>query len=84
MNTKGLKPIKKSSSLESTIRPYKEGLFFDNLDSWLTTLQASRYLGISENALRILVFRKKIKAYKFKRRLRFKLVDLKDCFQERN
>ena len=70
--------------IKDTLVSQKRGLFFDNLDRWLTTLEASRYLGISENALRILVFRKKIKAYKFNRRLRFRAVDLRSCFQERS
>jgi len=56
-----------------------EGSFFENLavrKIWLSTLDASRFLGISPNALRILVCRGKVKFYKFGRRLRFKIEDL--------
>jgi len=42
---------------------------------WLTTKEASLFLAISENALRIMVHRGQIRAYKFGRRLRFKLDD---------
>ena len=43
---------------------------------WLSTEEASQYLSITENALRIMVYRGQIQSYKFGRRLRFKL---KDC-----
>lgn len=43
---------------------------------WLTTPQAANYLGITPNALRILVHRAKVQAYKLGRRLRFKTEDL--------
>ena len=56
----------------------KSPLIFDNfeLNEWLSTSEAARYLGLSENALRIMVYRGQIQVYKFGRRLRFKL---KDC-----
>lgn len=50
-------------------------LFFDNL-VWLNTEEAARYLRKTVNALRIAVYRRHIKARKFKRRLYFKRVEL--------
>ncbi len=47
---------------------------------WLTTETAARYLGISENALRIMVHRNQIRTHKFGRRLRFKACDLETLF----
>lgn len=44
---------------------------------WLNTREAARYLSITPNALRILVCRGKVKAYKLGQRLRFELKDLK-------
>lgn len=53
-------------------------LIFENriVREWLTTKEAAQYLGVSENALRIMVHRGQISAFKFGRRLRFRL---KDC-----
>ena len=52
--------------------------FFENKIAveWLSTDQAARYLSITPNALRILVFRNRVRAYKFGHRLRFRLKDL--------
>jgi len=44
---------------------------------WLSTRQAAKFLSISPNALRILVHRGRIKAFKFGNRLRFRLADLR-------
>lgn len=44
---------------------------------WLTTTDAANYLAISENALRICVHRGQIRSYKFGRRLRFRLDELR-------
>ena len=43
----------------------------DENNSWLTTKKASTYLGISPNALRILVHRGKVEAFKLGAHLRF-------------
>ena len=41
-------------------------LFFENRDDeWLSTIEASKYLRVSENALRIMVHRGQIQSYKF-------------------
>jgi len=44
---------------------------------WLSTKQAAEYLSVSPNALRIMVCRDQVKAYKFGSRLRFRLEDLR-------
>jgi excisionase family DNA binding protein len=43
---------------------------------WLSSAQAASYLGISENALRIMVCRRQIKFSKLGRRLRFQVSDI--------
>ena len=47
--------------------------FFENLNErkWMTSKEVAHFLSISENAVRILVYRGKIRSYKFGRRLRF-------------
>jgi excisionase family DNA binding protein len=52
-------------------------LFFENRIEckWLSTVEAARFLSVSDNALRIMVHREQIKSYKFGRRLRFLLSD---------
>ena len=62
----------------------KEELFFLNrIHKLLSTKEASGLLGVSENALRILVCRKKVKAYKLGHRLKFKAGDLMSCLQQK-
>lgn len=43
---------------------------------WLSSEQAAHFLGLSENALRIMVCRRKVKFSKLGRRLRFRMSDL--------
>ncbi len=50
---------------------------------WLSTQQAARYLSISENALRIMVHRGQIEAFKIGRRLRFKFSDCRKLFSKK-
>ena len=67
-----------------TVHSSKKELLFDNrIHKLLSTKEASGLLGVSENALRILVCRKKVKAYKLGSRLKFKLGDLTDCLQQK-
>jgi len=47
---------------------------------WLSSAQAAFYLGISENALRIMVYRRQVKFSKLRRRLRFHINDLQSLF----
>ena len=60
----------------------EDPLFFGNKieHEWLSTEEAARFLSISTNALRIMVHRDQIKAYKFGRRLRFKMHDCRALF----
>lgn len=50
---------------------------------WLTTEQAAHLLSISSNALRIMVHRGQIVAYKLGRRLRFKTSDCLSLIQKK-
>lgn len=50
---------------------------------WLSTQQAARYLSISENALRIMVHRGHVEAFKIGRRLRFKFSDCQKLFSKK-
>ena len=61
----------------------REKLFDNRIHKLLSTKEASGLLGVSENALRILVCRKKIKAYKLGSRLKFRHSDLADCLQKK-
>lgn len=62
-----------------------ESQIFDNRIEceWLSTQQAARYLSISENALRIMVHRGQIEAFKIGRRLRFKFSDCQKLFSKK-
>jgi len=53
------------------------GKFFGNRieEEWLSTMQAAQFLKISENALRIMVYRGQITVFKLGRRLRFRIQD---------
>ena len=65
-------------------QPLKEsGFFLNRIYKLLSTKEASGLLGVSENALRILVCRKKVKAYKLGSRLKFRHSDLVDCLQKK-
>lgn len=62
-----------------------ESQIFDNRIEceWLSTQQAARYLSISENALRIMVHRGQIGAFRIGRRLRFKFTDCQKLFSKK-
>jgi len=52
-------------------------IFLNRIErEWLTTKEAAQFIGVSENALRIMAHRGQIGVFKFGRRLRFRL---KDC-----
>lgn len=66
-------------------RESTSGMFFHNCilnktedenEKWFTSKEASNFLRITPNALRILVHRAKIRAYKLGNKLRFKKSDL--------
>jgi len=48
---------------------------------WLTSEEAAKYLGITPNALRIWVCRRKLKSYKLGRFLRFRISDLRSLLK---
>lgn len=52
--------------------------FFQNkiVCEWLSSSQAALFLGVTENALRIMVCRGQVRSHKMGRRLRFKVEDL--------
>lgn len=56
--------------------------FFENriAQEWLATKSAAEYLGISENALRIMVHGDQIRFHKLGRRLRFRTDELRTLF----
>lgn len=59
-------------------------LIFENPDcEWLNSKEAAQLLSISENALRIMVFRRQILAFKFGRRLRFRKSDCLALFSKK-
>lgn len=66
-----------------SLQQKKEKLFDNRIHKFLSTKEASGFLGVSQNALRILVCRKKVKAYKLGNRLKFKFSDLMDCLQQK-
>ncbi len=63
-------PSKGLTNVEPTI--------FENriVCEWLSSAQVAAYFGISENALRIMVYRRQIKFSKLGRRLRFHIKDV--------
>lgn len=62
-----------------------ESKFFENriVCEWLSSAQTAAYLSISENALRIMVYRRQIKFSKLGRRLRFHISDVKALFSRK-
>lgn len=70
---------------ENLVGKHANDLLFDNdhFHSWIATAQAAAYLGISPNALRIMVHRGKIKTHKLGSRLRFQIQDLNKCLSNK-
>ena len=60
-----------------------DNLIFENRIKceWLSTIEAAHFLSVSENALRIMVHRNQVQAFKFGRRLRFRLKDCQALFE---
>ncbi len=64
--------------------PNGSSLLENRIDrEWLSTEEAAHFLSISENALRIMVYRDQIPVYKFGRRLRFRLQDCQALFSKK-
>ena len=70
----------KMNSRNNGLEPDGSLLFLNQIAEWLSTSQAAHFLSITENALRIMVYRGQIPVYRVGRRLRFKLHDLKNLF----
>ena len=66
---------KENDSLNRTLRSAFESKVGDQ-ENWFSTKEAAIYLGLSSNALRLLVHRGKVRAYKLGARLKFKEKDL--------
>lgn len=79
-------PLKSNSSREIL---HSEGMvpsvFIENriVGEWLSSKQAALFLGVTENALRIMVCRGQIKYSKFGRRLRFRFKDVSSLISKR-
>jgi excisionase family DNA binding protein len=67
---------------EKMVLGFPAPMLFDSQNSkeWLTTNEAAKFLGVSPNALRIMVHRDQVPVYKFGRRLRFRLRDCQALF----
>ena len=62
----------------------KETLFDNQIArEWFSTCEAAQYLGVSPNALRIMVHRGHVTTYKLQSRLRFRFRDLKSLLQKK-
>ncbi len=79
---RGLSKSKFRDSRESNISCDQEVTtnhrLFDNLDEWLTHTEACDYLRISSGALRNMVWRGAVSAYKLGRRVRYYKIDLRN------
>ena len=68
---------KKNANLNGTFEPILGGQANSQaMEKWFSTKEAALHLGLSPNALRILVHRGKVKAYKLGARLKFRIKDL--------
>lgn len=67
---------------ENNVLELNSSALFENQNSkeWLTTNEAAKFLGVSANALRIMVYRGQVPVFKFGRRLRFRLRDCQALF----
>ncbi|MGE3975877.1 MAG: helix-turn-helix domain-containing protein [Bdellovibrionales bacterium] len=72
-----------SSQLVHGLNSESEKLFFRNKIAceWLSTEEAAHFLSVSDNALRIMVYRNQIPVFKFGRRLRFRVKDCQALFK---
>lgn len=50
---------------------------------WLSTKQAADFLSMTENALRIMVYRNQINVYRVGRRLRFSIKECRSLFEKK-
>ena len=64
-------------SISDTVSEFSETSLFDKL-KWMTSKEAATYIRVSVGQLRNMVWRRQVKAYHIKNRLRFLRTDL-DC-----
>ncbi|NJL25589.1 MAG: helix-turn-helix domain-containing protein [Calothrix sp. SM1_5_4] len=61
-----------------------QSLFKNRVErEWLETKEAAHFLSITPNALRIMAHRDRVRVFKFGRRLRFRLADLRTLFERK-
>lgn len=70
-------------TMKSNVGILTPDLFFQNriVCEWFTTKEAAAYLGVSANAVRILVCRGRVQAFKLGRHLRFRISDLRSLLR---
>lgn len=75
----------RSGDENAVVSGSRDVMFFENriAREWLSTEVAAYFLSVSPNALRIMVHRGQVHAYKFGRRLRFSLQDCKLLFSRK-
>lgn len=71
----GCVPLFQKHLLQGNFMAHQNHLLFDNL-IWMDSKEAAHYLRVSVYALRMMVWRGKLNAYRLGRRLRFKRADL--------
>lgn len=74
-----------SGALVGAVRLTSKVQIFENrmTREWLSTEEAAYFLSVTSNALRIMVHRDQISAYKFGRRLRFNVRDCRALFEKK-
>lgn len=72
-------------NFETNLKGSQDSSFFENRveKEWLSTMEAAQFLSVSENALRIMVYRNQIPVFKFGHRLRFRFSDCKSLFSRK-
>jgi excisionase family DNA binding protein len=82
LDLKGLGQNEVDNSVDGKVERKK---IFENLNErkWMTCKEVAHFLSMSENAVRILVYRGQIRSYKFGRRLRFLSSDCEALIQRK-
>ena len=76
------KKVTKEIKVAKVESAFGHSLFENQIaEKWLSTKEAASYLGLTPNALRILVHRGRVRAYKLGARLKFRVRDLKASLQ---
>lgn len=77
--------VQDGETAKSVVRWQSGNSFFENRTQreWLSTEEAAHFLSVSPNALRIMVHRGQIEAYRLGRRLRFSVRDCQALFRKK-